>query len=665
MPESGFIPKEDISHARPTITNWKNQLKAIVNGYEAHGATIPEAVQKDAVQNGWDARVDKKHGKNWSMTFELKKGRSGIEYFCMTDSGTTGLTGRVLGREDLEKDLPPEERWGRFENVAFTKTPEEEAIGARGRGKFIFVGASQVHTIIYDTLRADGVYRFGFRTIESTDSPIDCFDGDQGREKLKEYTKGDLELIDHIGARVIIVKPISELVDAIESEEFLRFIEVTWWEIINKGAQIHVITKKGKKTAKIPTEFKLVDRDTPSFKTRLINDKEISVGRNKFRIKHMHLIYHSAGKVPEDIRGLSIQRSGMKVTSSPFKYVPKDISDSFYGYVSFEKDLDKAMQEAEGPEHYSFASSNPVYKIVKRTLEDELGAFAREKLNIGVSPEEKRKEMQSSAEREAVYAMNRILKSLGITGPEIMPPITPVPPIPPTPTKPLCLVLSDFEFPRKIRRVNYGERLKGARAIAVNDTNKKVEVTVRIYIVKGDKQIGPHLYEKNIEIESKTRLDIYTVDLGVTKEQFPFSGKYSLRASMLAIKAEGYKKEEKISTPAKTFYVEEDPPEKGVFEKCEGLAYPDDNLLMGEAVPGEEGAYIFQYNTAHPAYEVYGQEEDLKDYLVRIMADEVPRIIIRSPDQKVFSKETMDDSEALSREISALQGKIMYSHFSS
>jgi hypothetical protein len=157
-----FFDNIDQATGRPTIVNWENILNRIVDDYEGF-VTIPHGVQKDATQNGWDARVKKKKGKHWGMRFSLQDNGLGTNIVVFTDWGTTGLTGRVLSGDDLNKDLPIEERWGRFENLAFTKDPTEEALGARGQGKFIFLAASKTKRIVYDTLREDGIYRFGAR----------------------------------------------------------------------------------------------------------------------------------------------------------------------------------------------------------------------------------------------------------------------------------------------------------------------------------------------------------------------------------------------------------------------------------------------------------------------------------------------------------------------
>lgn len=95
---------------RHTVINWPNKVIDIVDGYREHRG-VAHGVQKDAIQNGWDARLNKPYGRDWSFIFELVKGKSGRSFLTMTDKGTTGLTGRVLKPEELQEDLPPEERW--------------------------------------------------------------------------------------------------------------------------------------------------------------------------------------------------------------------------------------------------------------------------------------------------------------------------------------------------------------------------------------------------------------------------------------------------------------------------------------------------------------------------------------------------------------------------
>ena len=59
MARNDFFYSIDKTTGRPTIVNWENILNRIVDDYEGF-VTIPRGVQKDAIQNGWDARVKKK-----------------------------------------------------------------------------------------------------------------------------------------------------------------------------------------------------------------------------------------------------------------------------------------------------------------------------------------------------------------------------------------------------------------------------------------------------------------------------------------------------------------------------------------------------------------------------------------------------------------------------
>jgi hypothetical protein len=409
------IPSQEI---RSTVINWPRMVETVVDGYRSHMGLV-HGVQKDGIQNGWDARIDKKHGRNWSYTFELiagKKGRQSL--LILQDRGTFGLTGRVLRPDELEADLPADERWGRFENLAFNRGDTGDALGSRGRGKLVFVGGSSANTIIYDTVRSDdGLYRMGCRWIKRTESPVVSFDGEEGRKQFEEMTQGLIAPLEETGTRVIIVDPIPELVSAIRTGEFLRFVSETWWEIISKhGAKIALIADGIEHVAEVPRQFELPEKDDRDHKVWLKENSTIRVGEDTFRIKRFHTVFAAGKTIDEDLRGIAIQRGGMKVTSVEMKYVPRNIADSVVGYITFDQALDRAMLAEEGIEHYSYDFRKQVPHAVKRFIEDELARFARDKLGIGVDPERVRHERENSAERRAINAVNKIAKSMGIFG---------------------------------------------------------------------------------------------------------------------------------------------------------------------------------------------------------------------------------------------------------
>jgi len=654
-----------IERARPTVINWQNEVISIADGYRMHRG-IPHGVQKDAVQNAWDARASKR-GAGWACAFELSKSPDGVVYLGFTDTGTFGLTGRVLGPDELERDLPPEERWGRFENVAFTKEPSEEALGSRGRGKFVFVAASKQHTIVYDSLRADGSYRFGYRTVQRTQSPIDAFDGGEGRDELHRITNGFFEPLEKVGTRVIIVDPIDELVEDIRSGRFVRYIGETWWEILTKHKAAITVKYDGEVHRAVPpSEFQLPDEDSEDFKVWPRENVTLRVDGGRYRVKKLHIV-HSDRPMPEDIRGIAIQRGGMKVTSLPMKYVPREIATRVYGYVTVDSKLERALLKDEGIEHYSYDFRRAFPKALRRFVERELAAFGRAKLGIGIDdPEVVKKRAVNRAEREAVHAINRIARKLklavagfgggGGNGGD------------PKPKKPLRIEFTSIQFPRQSRRVNYEERISEIGLRVVNQTDDDVNARLRLYLLWGNEVVRRYL-ETDVVLRPKSKSRSFgSFEQLFTEEEFPQKGKYALRAKLVSLAKP--RKGEELHILTRYFYLDEDPPERerGLFEKCEGMEFPADvRKLMGEAIPGEAGGYRLQYNLNHPAKPTEDNVRDFRDYLVKLMANEIGWIDIRSELPRLFDKDSVADpeyvAEYVAKRTSQIIGEILHTYY--
>jgi hypothetical protein len=207
---------------KKTPVSWEPLIDNILDEYYQNVDDLSHAVQKDAIQNAWDAKV----GDNWKMAFSLIKDVNGREMFLMEDHGTVGLTGNILPEELYDDDLPEEERWGRFQGLAFRRQ-KKEALGARGQGKFVFVGASKNRTIVYDTLREDNIYRIGVRRL----GDLWEFEGSEAKEWLSRYSPS-LSPLSQVGTRVIIDEPEDWLKTSLTNNKFLRYIQTTWWPLI-------------------------------------------------------------------------------------------------------------------------------------------------------------------------------------------------------------------------------------------------------------------------------------------------------------------------------------------------------------------------------------------------------------------------------------------------
>ena len=642
---------------RRTVRNWPADVQAIVDGYRSY-TTIPHAVQKDAIQNGWSAKKHRK-GKGWGFTFELLEGK-GRRYLLMTDEGTTGLTGRVLSPEEYEKDLPPEERWGRFEGVAFTQPRTERTLGSRGRGKFIFVGASKEYTILYDTLRDDGIYRFGFRTVIKTESPVAAYDGEEGRTKSREMTGGQIEPLNVVGTRVIIVEPIDEVVEAIKNGAFLRYIGETWWEIIRKyNACIKVKYGEKEDVARIPKEFELKEEDSRKFKVWIKKNVKIPVSFGEVKIKNLHMVWYR-DPVPEDIRGIAIQRDGMKICTIEPRYMGKEIAERIYGYINFEADTEELLLEDEGIEHYSYDFRRSLPGAIKRFVEDEMITFAREKLGYGVDAREVRREQQRSAEKRALTAANNFARTLGIgTGPGPQREGTGGERTP----KKIRIQMGELILPRpNDLRINYGESVKNIVIKIVNDGDRDVDMRVKLFLRFYDKLLKTFLEEDITVKANSTSRNFGPFEETFSKDRYPDSGKYTIVAKIVSLMDEDKGKE--LDYKTKSFYLEEDPPMRGLFERCEAFGFPDDEPIkfwMGYSEYGSERGLILYYNLNHPGYTPASEnEDDLAEYILRIAGQEICRYDLMQENPVLFKDEQRTEPQEILKQERKVVGELIY-----
>lgn len=647
-------PYLDRVEVRRTVFNWPEQIKAIVDGYRSY-TTVPHAVQKDAIQNGWSARKSKK-GREWSLTFELIE-KKGKRFLLMTDSGTTGLTGRVLTPAEYELDMPSEERWGRFEGVAFTQPREERTLGSRGRGKFIFVGASKEHTVLYDTLRDDGIYRFGFRTVIRTESPVAAYENDGGRGMLREMTGGIIEPLDAVGTRVIIVEPVDELVEDIKNGNFLRHIGETWWEIILKREADITLKVDGKEfSAKIPDDFALPEKDSRNFRVWIRRNEKPPM----FRVRKFHMVYNSQGRVPEDIRGIAIQRDGMKICRVEPRYMGREIAERIYGYITLDSSTEEALLEDEGIEHYSYDFRRSLPGGIRRYIEDELLKFAQEKLGYRVDEREVRRQQQRNAERRALVAANNFARALGLgAGPGVTERGEGGERVP----RETRIQMEELVFPRPgDLRVNYGETVKNIKIRIINESSQDVYVRVKLFLRYFDKLIKPFA-EQDIEV----RADSTSQDFGPFEETFsesgyPDIGKYTVVAKIVSLRDED--KGTELDYKTKSFYLEEDPPMRGLFERCEAIGFPDDEPVkfwMGYSEYGSERGLILYYNLNHPSYSpVSENEEDLAEYILRIAGQEICRFDLLQENPVLFDEDQKEDPQEILKQERKIVGEALF-----
>ncbi|MDP2886205.1 MAG: hypothetical protein Q8P51_14415 [Ignavibacteria bacterium] len=658
----------NLNETRRTVINWPNELKEIIDRY--HGwQTISHGVQKDAVQNSWDARLDRAGAKGWSVEFELIENKE-TRLFAFTDQGTTGLTGRVLSPQELQLDLPIEERWGRFENVAFTKEPSERALGARGRGKFIFVGASQheastndgskiQNLIVYDSLRPDDTYRFGLRTIITTDSPVLSCDGDEGRKKLSYYTKDLVKPLTNVGTRVIVVEPIDELVESVKNGSFLRSIEETWWEIIKEyDAEIHVKTARGRQRATFLDELAFPEKDTRRYKIWKRQNVKLP-GAPVFHIKDLTIVYDAQAEYAEDLRGISMQRGGMKICPVMAKYVDKSVANAITGYIRFDSALEDKLREDEGPEHYSFDFKKDIPRFVRQFIEDEYEKFFRDKLGLNSGAKPRTYEKSHSAEMKALYQINKLASQLGILGKGILPTKSGGTP---AIDRPIKLQFGKIGYPNDVLRVDYGQVIKNIRLSVTNDTGMKQGLGVRFSILYDEQdEIANYIDNKEFEVGPHNSEILFDIPkLTISQTEYKIKGKYTFFARLVSLNPNS--KGQIVHQLQRHFWVEENPPQKGIFEDIDKFEFPSEKeTAMGFSTRTETGGYIFSYNTAHPAKRaVESDEDEFMKYLIELMSLELAWIDLRGKTSKIFTQTEREEPAQLVRRLTQFLGEVRF-----
>ena len=657
---------------RPTIVNWENILNRIVDDYEPY-ATISHGVQKDAIQNGWDARVEKKKGRNWGMRLSLQDVGNGEKIVVFRDWGTTGLTGRVLSADDLNKDLPIEERWGRFENMAFTKDPTEDALGARGQGKFIFLAASKTKRIVYDTLREDGIYRFGARYFKGvTNIMSHTWEGKFAEDMLKQYSPG-LNRLTEIGTRVIIDEPIDDLVQSFKNRNFHRMVSETWWEIISKfGAKININIDGVDEVIVEPPEYSEINKLSKDLKIYEEENFNIRVQNKDYRVKKLFLAYSPKKTLPEDIRGIAVQRGGMMVERLEPRYIPKGEEEKLFGYITFDKPLDLEMARAEASTHYTFTWRNALPREVKGTIDSRVGKFL---VDIGVTqnPENKKNRKLHEAEQHAMVIANKLAKALGITGKgggskrrggggggggKL--------------EKEISIALSELDISSGNLRVEFDEMIKNIQASVNNKTSLPIKVLIKIFMTFGRDDIVHEFVETKELIPAKTLITIGPFDIQMDPKQFPSSGLYYIRASLISLmekppKTIGeYVKGKIIDRAAKIFWLAEDPPEGGIWEDVIPVKWADTDKysLLGEYQRGDRGGYKYYYNTTHPAFEAMNEDNDAhSEHIFRLLVQAVAEIDLESDAPVLFEELEVKEPNLVAREVGILLGKSLYEYY--
>lgn len=611
--------------------NQEKDIEAVADGYKTkinHEFWLADGLQKDAVQNCWDARSDKKHGKNWECGFSLMKIYN-KDVLCISDKGTTGLNGTKFSTpreltEILEKIAGGGQRGedlACFLNSNWSAKSSEEG-GNRGRGKTLFLVASQSKRVFFESLRStDNSYVFGDFYLDTADKQVKFslhYDND-GRERLKIELGEKISPMTEHGTRVFILNPDKTVMQAIKEGELISFINNSRWETIKKyEAKIFVDDGNEKKYANLPHWY---ENELKGVEKKEFLPEEIKDGTG-YKIKRLVLRYAPNLDLPDSVKGIAIQRGGMTIERIPAENLVKEQGmTDIYGWLEMEsKPLEEEMKKLEGPEHFDFSWKHNPARYLTGYMQGKIREFAKE-LKIIESEQAKKNKIQKTAEDAALKLLAPLFKKLGLFGKHNK-----------SGRKrkdfnrkknePLRLSVPDIQFPRDNRRVNRGEKINGAYVVPINEFGESILALIRVFIVSADGKYSETLQEKelNLPIGNGPKIG---ADEVIISNKYTVGG-YIVRARMIAMEdknktlPDGTKIEkgtilyERVNLK---FYVETDPPESGPFN-FQGVK-KDDKSYLFDWEP-EDAGYVIFYNELHPRIKPLLDDPSgkLLDYLV-------------------------------------------------
>lgn len=324
----------------PIPQNYKNNVDWILGAYTDAGVSFPNGFQKDAIQNAVGARKTNKW-KGWKCDISFIENNHG-RFVVVEDSGTTGLTGRNIPADEVNKMmaegivLPSEERLARFTSM-FNSGGNKTGGGLYGAGKSVYSVASEKYAYYFDSLRDDNKY---VANVNDCGQVMEtALENDEARAFILEKT--GLPAKTTFGTRVIIASPKSELSDAIQNGDIIPLIQESWWLIIQRLPEDAAITVNGVPVL-VPDDIKQASR---SFE--LQSPELYSAGH---KVKHFGLYVFEDGS--NRWSGISYYRKGMKIGDIDIKDSPKKIEGKFWGYIEVDELWEDELSDIEDKVHF-------------------------------------------------------------------------------------------------------------------------------------------------------------------------------------------------------------------------------------------------------------------------------------------------------------------------
>lgn len=307
------------------------------------------AFQKEAIQNSWDERIDKKKASNWKFkVYEFADGNQ--THIVLEDSGTGGMN---------------EKKWNAFVSLWKPEKDLEDA-GGQGQGKFVLMDASNDFILIVESSSDEVSYRCKLLR-----------KGEKSKDE-KSYSISDFipnASLSHKGTRIWIYNARKKFIETIKKPDYHEVVKESWWQILGDrfSADIEVFGKK--------VEPPILPKPVEEI-ILLENFKLKAFGK----IKRLALKYYEE-VLPEAYQGVRAQRSNMMIIKLPFEIHDDNYKGRFSGYIEFDKDLEKRLKRIEKTDHCGFLYESP-WKETRELIKQKSSEFVS---NIIPKGEDKRR----------------------------------------------------------------------------------------------------------------------------------------------------------------------------------------------------------------------------------------------------------------------------------
>ena len=325
---------------RPIPQNYKKQVEWVFKAYESAGVDLPNGFQKDDIQNHQGARKTNRWN-NWKSDISLIENEKGVFLVC-EDEGTVGLTGDNISTDEInelvaaDQNLDPDQRLARFTSMN-NSGGNKTGGGLYGVGKVVYSVASEDYIYYFDSLREDGKY------VANMNNNGQVYNEAKEGEEAKKFIKDNTGLDEkkNVGTRVIIKNPKKELVEAIETGKMEKYIQESWWLIIDRLPENAAISLNGN-PIKVPDGIKETNH-----KFELESPLLYKPG---YRVKKFGFYLFEDGD--NEWEGIAYYRKGMKIGYIDITDIPEKLRGKFWGYIEVDEEWEDALAEIEDAVHF-------------------------------------------------------------------------------------------------------------------------------------------------------------------------------------------------------------------------------------------------------------------------------------------------------------------------